>query len=667
MKNGYCAGIIILMVATAPACAAQARSSLASAFGALPRVRQMTLSSNGHELAWLQPRRHGTTVFAYDIGTHSTRREFQLGRKFVVTWMDWENKNTLLIRTRNKVRLPAGGSRTHSVLASVYYSFSLNIATGKFRPLLQNVMNEMLYRNGYLVSANILDWNIPARPNTVIMSVNTYSPSGAASGLDTLIRRRGGYNNLVNTVFAVNARTGQSKPIAFGNARTTQWFVNNDGTPVARSEWRSPVYRVYAKQAGTWRIIYQHTEPTHPYAGAMLDPTAHVILTFLPGNSGGGHLWEIPLNGGPPKRVLPGVKQRVKAFQLSNYASRLEYVSVGGARAHRIWFDKAAKMAYESIAHAFPGHAFEIDGYSRNHREVLVRAEDADEPATYYLVNFATRSAAIVGKSYPQLTHLKLRKARALDYRTLSGRSIHAQLFLPPHGGKDLPLIVLVPGGPPETSLHQFDWFAQYLALNGYAVLRPYLSWTSLATPGGDLRWHGASQRYAIDGAHLLIRQGMIDPHRVCIVGVGYGGYAALAGAAFSPRTYACAVSINGISDLRSLMADTIREYGNVPADHADLVAWRTLFGSPSDPKVGRESPLYAAKAVVAPVLLICDRNDMVVPARQSARMRRALRRLGKPVSFLQLSRGGHFLTSAAARTRVLKATGAFLAKYLQR
>ncbi|MGC8522218.1 MAG: hypothetical protein ACP5PN_10235, partial [Steroidobacteraceae bacterium] len=98
-----------------------------------------------------------------------------------------------------------------------------------------------------------------------------------------------------------------------------------------------------------------------------------------------------------------------------NFMQLTGYVSVGGARAHRIWFNKAANMACESMAHVFPGEAFEIKEYSRNHREALVRAEDVDEPATYHLVNFATDGAAIVAKSYRQLTHVKRSKARALD------------------------------------------------------------------------------------------------------------------------------------------------------------------------------------------------------------------------------------------------------------
>ena len=59
-------------------------------------------------------------------------------------------------------------------------------------------------------------------------------------------------------------------------------------------------------------------------------------------------------------------------------------------------------------------------------------------------------------------------------------------------------------------------------------------------------------------GCKSLITQGVVDPKRVCIVGWSYGGYAALAGAAFTPDMYACAASIGGISDL-PVMLGTIK------------------------------------------------------------------------------------------------------------
>ena len=49
------------------------------------------------------------------------------------------------------------------------------------------------------------------------------------------------------------------------------------------------------------------------------------------------------------------------------------------------------------------------------------------------------------------------------------------------------------------------------------------------------------------DGVRYLVKQGMVDPARVCIVGASYGGYAALAGVTLDPGVYRCAVSVAGI------------------------------------------------------------------------------------------------------------------------
>lgn len=55
------------------------------------------------------------------------------------------------------------------------------------------------------------------------------------------------------------------------------------------------------------------------------------------------------------------------------------------------------------------------------------------------------------------------------------------------------------------------------------------------------------------DGVKKLVADGIADPKRICIVGGSYGGYAALAGAAFTPDLYACAASWAGVSDLNRL------------------------------------------------------------------------------------------------------------------
>jgi dipeptidyl aminopeptidase/acylaminoacyl peptidase len=142
--------------------------------------------------------------------------------------------------------------------------------------------------------------------------------------------------------------------------------------------------------------------------------------------------------------------------------------------------------------------------------------------------------------------------------RRADGRDIPAYLTIPPETKPEsLPLVVLPHDGPESRDLPVFDWLAQFLATRGYAVLQPQFRGSTgfgqAHQSAGYQQWGGSMQDDLTDGVNALISQGLANPARVCIVGLDYGGYAALAGAAFTPELYKCAASINGISDLQSL------------------------------------------------------------------------------------------------------------------
>ena len=366
------------------------------------------------------------------------------------------------------------------------------------------------------------------------------------------------------------------------------------------------------------------------------------------------------LDGSAPKRLLPEVSQNVQSLEFDPQTHSLSAVWVGGVDQHRIWIDSASRARYESVAGAFPGRQVWVYDLSRDGRETLAEVQDFSQPPIYYLIDFSKHSAVIAGQAYPQLAHVPLGTARLMQYRTEDRGTVRAQVVLPPGGGKDLPLVVLAPGESGEGAA-EFDWLAQYLAASGYAVLRPDIALTALPTEGGWVWWGGASQRYAVDGISELVQQGVADPRRVCIVGVGYGGYAALAGAAFFPGTYACAVSINGIADLPSLLGHEMNVFGETASNHVALAVWDASVGSRSDPKLLAESPVHAAQAVAASVLLIHGDEDTVVPVEQSLEMSRALEKAGKRVTFMKLDGSDHSLDSANTRVEVLNAIGAFL------
>jgi dipeptidyl aminopeptidase/acylaminoacyl peptidase len=205
---------------------------------------------------------------------------------------------------------------------------------------------------------------------------------------------------------------------------------------------------------------------------------------------------------------------------------------------------------------------------------------------------------------------------------------------------------------------------AQYFATKGYIVLQP--NFRGSTGFGNDFRlagrgkWGKEMQDDVSDGVKTLIDSGYVDPERVCIIGASYGGYSALAGGAFTPNLYRCVISINGVSDLPLMIGQSKRKYGR---DHWVISYWHQVIG---DSKTEREklksiSPVNFAAQFNAPVMLIHGDDDTVVPIDQSKRMYKALKKAGKPVTFVELDGEDHWLSTSETRLQMLKAIDQFL------
>jgi dipeptidyl aminopeptidase/acylaminoacyl peptidase len=273
-------------------------------------------------------------------------------------------------------------------------------------------------------------------------------------------------------------------------------------------------------------------------------------------------------------------------------------------------------------------------------------------------------------KAYPALADIKLGKVSEITYKARDGTEIPAYLTAPPgySGGAPLPLVVMPHGGPAARDYFEFDWLPQFVASRGYLVLQPQFRGSTgfgeKFREAGIHQWGGLMQDDVTDGVKAMIDQHLADPHRVCILGGSYGGYAALAGAAFTPDLYTCAISINGVFDLPLMQVYEARHAGE-QSDTA--LYWREHIGSPLDPKVAAVSPNRNAARVTAHVLLIHATDDTVVPAEQSDLMANALRAGGKPVTLLKISGDDHWLSGAETRVQALKAVDTFLQANLPR
>jgi dienelactone hydrolase len=164
-------------------------------------------------------------------------------------------------------------------------------------------------------------------------------------------------------------------------------------------------------------------------------------------------------------------------------------------------------------------------------------------------------------------------------------------------------------------------------------------------------------------GVKYLIAQGIADPKRVGIMGGSYGGYATLAGVAFTPDVYAVGVSIVGPSNLITLLE-------SIPPYWEQI---RKLFyermGDPNTPEgkaqLLRQSPLTAAAKIKTPLLVIQGANDPRVNKRESDQIVIALRDRGFPVEYMVAPDEGHGFARPVNNMAMFASAEKFLAKYL--
>jgi dipeptidyl aminopeptidase/acylaminoacyl peptidase len=233
---------------------------------------------------------------------------------------------------------------------------------------------------------------------------------------------------------------------------------------------------------------------------------------------------------------------------------------------------------------------------------------------------------------------------------------------------ENLPAVMLPHGGPAAHDSIGFDWFAQALADEGYLVIQPqYRGSTGFGLDhraAGDGEWGRKMQSDLSDGLASLVAKGYVDPARVCIVGMSYGGYAALAGGAFQPDLWRCVVSINGVADLNR-MVDHDAFWSDDSRMTKQYIA-HTLGVDGIDRKYRDSiSPSEHAEAFTVPVLLILGEDDEIVSIGQSKAMRSRLDRADKEVVFIKLPDAGHGLRSYESRVRTVRETVDFVNRHL--
>src|SRR5262249_19210369 len=188
----------------------------------------------------------------------------------------------------------------------------------------------------------------------------------------------------------------------------------------------------------------------------------------------------------------------------------------------------------------FPGKEFNIGSRSLDERLWMVNETADTEPGATYLFDRKARKLILQYKIREKVPRESLAAMQTIRYKSSDGLEIPAYLTLPKGvPGKSLPTIVIPHGGPWGRDVWGYNSLAQFFANRGYAVLMPNFrgstGYGKAFLNAGNGEWGRKMQDDITWGVNFLVAQGTIDPKRVGIMGISYGGYATPSGIPFTP------------------------------------------------------------------------------------------------------------------------------------
>ncbi len=622
-------------------------------YGKDPEVSDVEISPDGTKVAMIRNENDRAGLMVLELATKKAM-QYDLG-EIKVRDVEWNSDNHVLFyatETTNNLAF-------RSTLIEFCGVFSVD-TRGKNNP------KQLLSGNGDKLAAQGGLCDITSRLWTdtgdVLMGATT-DVKGIPGGQRDLYR--------------VNGKSGRGGIITRGTAATSDWITSPQGYVIARVDYssKSDRYRVFVPtdedKLGGYKAIFEDETKTPEMSiyGANTAGTALIVGTRS--KTDRFSLFEMSLTDGsigkalfePPSGDISGVIK-------DPYSGAIVGANYAHDYTEQIFFENDLQAVLLGTSKALPNWGdVTLLSWDRNRQKFVLFASGGGATGDYFVFDRTKGKLEHLTRARPDLAKGDIGIVTAFTFKARDGLVIPAYLTLPSGvseaQAKNMPLVMLPHGGPASRDDGGFDYWAQAIASRGYAVLqvnfRGSNGYGTAFEEAGHGEWGGKMQDDVTDGVKNLIERGIADPQRICIVGGSYGGYAALAGVAFTPDLYKCAISVNGVSHLVRKMNWVANRYGTRSPSYE---YWQKSMGSDADSWLAH-SPAAAAQNIKAPVLLIHGKDDTVVAHEQSELMEDALKAAGKPVQFVTLDGEDHWLSKSKTRIAMLKLMDGFLVQHL--
>ena len=407
-------------------------------------------------------------------------------------------------------------------------------------------------------------------------------------------------------------------------------------------------------------------------AGFAPDNKSLIIQSALGGDKGG--LVRVDLRDGKELEVLAQDPQAdVANGGLGDGPSVLRDPVTGAIQAvefdyltsHWVFLDPKMKADVEAIGREVPGF-LDLISRDRADKKWIVASRRSEAPAGYYLFDRATKKVSKLYEEFPELTQTKLTSKKGITITTRDGLALPAYLTTPPGvEPKNLPLVLLIHGGPWYRDHDNYDPEVQFLANRGYAVLQVnYRGSTGYGLEflnAGTGQWGRGTQEDLYDAVQWAIEQGIADPKRIAAMGWSGGGFATLLALEQRPEMFACGVDGVGPAELATLYRSFPKYWSNITN------RWRRRGGDfDHNEKLNREvSPLYHVEKIQDPLLIGQGQNDPRVTIANVNGMVAALRKAKREVVYVVYPDEGHGFARPENNFDFYGRVEEFLAKHL--
>jgi dipeptidyl aminopeptidase/acylaminoacyl peptidase len=566
-----------------------------------------------------------------------------LGRSKIVAGFDdvdiysyeWVNDERIVFSVAN---LEAGASRP---LAPGMWAVNRD---GSDDRQLINTFFSNFNRHGTAISNRILPWEwqlhsvLTDGSNDVIVQGLTFNI--AREVVDTKLAR-------LDTV------TGLTKNLSEGGpGHVTSWLVDRQGRPAVATTWNQGRFGAYVRSAAD--TGWDKWQDAEGFGGSYMVPFwvgfDGQLLAVGRRTDDTSALYVLD---GKTREIKPEPMIRLKGHDFNGSlvvdaeAKRLLGVHYETDAQGTVWLDPLMEATQSAVNALLPATVNRIDCQRcMSIPTVLVTASSDRQPPIYYLYNRDTKALTLIAASRPWIKAAAMGVRDVYRFAARDGLSIPVLVTQP--SGKasgPRPAVVLVHGGPWVRGTHwQWEPDAQFLASRGYVVIEPEFRGSTgygfKLFRSGWKQWGLTMQDDVADATNWAVKQGWVDPKRVCIAGASYGGYATLMGLVRYPELYQCGIDWVGVSDINLMYSinwsdasDEVRGF-SMPLLVGDRVA--------DAQQLKDTSPLEQADKVRRPLLMAYGAVDRRVPIEHGKEFRDAVSRTNKDVEWVVYPDEGH-------------------------